>query len=95
MSAVERTKQKVKQRLQEKLDNLEVLEHGLCSLVHNYVSQVSTVMLFSQASKNPLAPTGEVIFSVSIDINYYEQKFTKETFKHLPSNFTLICVVFR
>ena len=34
-------------------------------------------------------PTGQVIFSVSIDINYSEQKFAKETFKHLPSDFTL------
>jgi len=40
-------------------------------------------------------PTRQVIFSVSIDINYSEQKFAKETFKHLPSDFTLICVVFR
>jgi len=34
-------------------------------------------------------PTGQVIFSVSIDIKYSEQKFAKETFKHLPSDFTL------
>ena len=40
-------------------------------------------------------PTGQVIFSVSIDINFSEQKFAKETFKHLPSYFTLILVVFR
>jgi len=37
-------------------------------------------------------PTGQVIFSVAIDINYAEQKFAKETFKHLLSYFTLICV---
>jgi len=29
--------------------------------------------------------TGQVIFSVSIDNNYSEQKFAKETFKHLHS----------
>jgi len=40
-------------------------------------------------------PTGLVIFSVSIDINYSEQMFAKETFQHLPSNFAQICVVFR
>ena len=28
-------------------------------------------------------------------INYSEQKFAKETFKHLPSDFALIWVVFR
>jgi len=36
-----------------------------------------------------------VIFSVSIDINYSEQKFAKETFKHLNADFALICAVFR
>ena len=39
--------------------------------------------------------TGQVIFNVSIDINHSEQKFATETVKHLPSNSTLICVVFR
>ena len=40
-------------------------------------------------------PTGQVIFSVSIDIKYSEQKFAKETFKHLLSDLALNCVVFR
>ena len=41
--------------------------------------------------------SGQVRFSVSIDINYSEQKFAKETFKHLPYDFdfALIWVVFR
>ena len=38
---------------------------------------------------------GQVIFSVSKDINYSEQRFAKETFKHLPSDFALICIVIR
>jgi len=53
----------------------------------------------TQASKNPLAHSYLRVnprsFSVSIDINYSEQKFAKETFKHLPSDFALIWVDFR
>jgi len=45
---------------------------------------------FSSCSSN-----GQVIFSVSIDINYSEQKFAKVTFKPMLSEFALICVVFR
>ena len=42
-----------------------------------------------------LVPTGQVIFSVSIDINYLEQKIAKETFKHFRFRTNLCSVNIR
>jgi len=43
---------------------------------------ICIMTMMSQFFVSHARPTGQVIFSVSIDINYSEQKFAKETFKH-------------